>query len=145
MRRTALRTHTSRHITWLGCAVLVGVALGVVPVAPARADHVAPPPIPPNIAPPAGAQAFLEGHAVGTQNYICLPSGGSFAWTLFGPQATLFKGNGAQLTTHFLSANPDEAGTPRATWQHSDDTSAVWAVAVASSSDSHFVAPGAIP
>jgi hypothetical protein len=34
---------------------------------------------------------------------------------------------------------------PRATWQHSRDTSTVWAVAIASSSDSIFVAPGAIP
>ena len=37
------------------------------------------------------------------------------------------------------------AGTPRATWQHSRDTSTVWAMAIASSSDPAFVAPGAIP
>ena len=145
MRRSALATHLPRHIALLGCAVLVGAALEALPATPAHADHVSPPPVPSNIAAPAGTKAFLEGHAVGTQNYICLPSGSGFAWTLFGPQATLFKGNDAQLTTHFLSANPDEGGTPRATWQHSDDTSAVWAVAIASSSDSRFVAPGAIP
>jgi len=34
---------------------------------------------------------------------------------------------------------------PRATWQHSLDTSTVWAMAVASSSNTAFVAPGAIP
>jgi hypothetical protein len=145
MRRSALATHTARHIVPLACLVLVGVALGASPAPPAHADHVAPPPVPSNIAVPAGAKAFLEGHAVGTQNYICLPSSSGFAWTLFGPQATLFKGNDAQLTTHFLSANPDEGGTPRATWQHSDDTSSVWGVALASSSDPQFVAPGAIP
>src|SRR5262249_21237640 len=45
----------------------------------------------------------------------------------------------------FLSANPAENGTPRATWQHSRDTSSVWAVMTASSSDPEFVSPGAIP
>jgi len=64
---------------------------------------------------------------------------------LFGPQATLFNEHGQQVITHFLSPNPDEAGTARATWQHSRDTSAVWARAIASSSDPAFVAPGAIP
>jgi hypothetical protein len=39
---------------------------------------------------PAGNTAFLTGHALGTQNYICLPSPSEFSWTLFGPQATLF-------------------------------------------------------
>jgi hypothetical protein len=94
---------------------------------------------------PAGNKAFLEGHAIGTQNYICLPSGAAFAWILFGPQATLFNDEDKQIITHFLSANPDEAGVARATWQHSGDTSAVWGLAVETSSDANFVAPGAIP
>src|SRR5262249_24220610 len=46
---------------------------------------------------------------------------------------------------HFLSANPAEHGTPRATWQHSRDTSTNWALAIASSTDANFVAAGAIP
>src|SRR5262249_1173941 len=45
----------------------------------------------------------------------------------------------------FLSANPDESGTPRPTWQHSRDTSSVWGKAIANSGDPNFVAPGAIP
>ena len=96
---------------------------------------------------PVGYRAFLEGHAVGTQNYICLPSAASFAWTFFGPQATLFDDDDQQVTTHFLSANPFEGGLPRATWQHSRDTSSVWAMATpaTTSSDPRFVAPGAIP
>jgi hypothetical protein len=49
------------------------------------------------------------------------------------------------MITHFLSPNPDQNGTPRATWQHSGDTSAVWAIAVKTSDDAAFVAPGAIP
>src|SRR6185503_4204645 len=47
--------------------------------------------------------------------------------------------------THFLSPNPYEGGTPRATWQHSRDTSTVWAVSSVSSADPNFVAAGAIP
>jgi Protein of unknown function (DUF3455) len=109
------------------------------------AGNVMPPPVPPNLEVPEGNQAFLEGHAIGTQNYICLPSGPSVAWTLFGPQATLFNDHDRQIITHFLSSNPDESGMARATWQHSRDTSTVWAMAIASSSDPNFVEPGAIP
>jgi len=101
--------------------------------------------VPSNIQVPAGHKAFLEGHAVGTQNYVCLPSGAGFAWTFLGPQATLFNDGDEQIITHFLSPNPFESGMPRATWQHSRDTSTVWAMAVASSSNPAFVAPGAIP
>jgi hypothetical protein len=134
---------------WRPLLVACTLALGLASIAPApapvAADHVTVPPVPASIEVPDGPKAFLTGHAVGTQNYICLPSGSGFAWTLFGPQATLFKGNSTQLMTHFLSPNPVEGGTPRATWQHSKDTSAVWAAAIASSSDPDFVAPGAIP
>jgi hypothetical protein len=112
---------------------------------PACADQVTPPSVPANIQVEAGNQAFLKGHAVGTQNYICLPSGSDFAWTLFGPQATLFNDDDKQVITHFLGPNPDENGTLRVTWQHSRDTSTIWAVAIQSSSDPAFVAPGAIP
>jgi uncharacterized protein DUF3455 len=50
-----------------------------------------------------------------------------------------------QIITHFLSPNPDEPGTARATWQHSRDTSTAWVVAIASSTDPEFVALAAIP
>jgi hypothetical protein len=33
----------------------------------------------------------MKFNTIGTQNYICLPSGAGFARTLFGPQATLFQ------------------------------------------------------
>src|SRR6516164_6724013 len=76
----------------------------------AFADKVTPPHVPPDIRVPAGNTAFLKGHGVGTQSYICLPSGSSFAWTFFGPQATLFLtftlfGHTIQqqIITHFLS------------------------------------------
>src|SRR5262249_37502037 len=110
------------------------------------------PPVPPEIQVPAGNTAYLKGHAIGTQNYICLDSPSGFSWKFIGPQATLFVtlqfGSGQlvqQLTTHFLSPNPLENGVARATWQSSVDTSAVWAKAMASSTDPQYVAPGAIP
>ena len=56
---------------------------------PAFAQRVTVPFVPANIQVPHG-RAFLAGHAIGTQAYICLPSGSAFAWTFFGPQATLF-------------------------------------------------------
>ena len=111
---------------------------------PAFAQRVTVPFVPANIQVPHG-RAFLAGHAIGTQAYICLPSGSAFAWTFFGPQATLFDDELGQVITHFLSPNPDENGMPRATWQHSRDTSTIWAFAIASSADPAFVAPGAIP
>jgi hypothetical protein len=111
---------------------------------PARAHHDGPPPVPGNIQVPAGNKLFLVGHAIGTQNYICLPSGSAVMWTLFGPQATLFDDDNRQLITHFASINPAE-GLSRPTWQDSRDTSSVWAQAVAISTDPAYVAPGAIP
>jgi hypothetical protein len=131
-------TQTTRRLTLM-------VAFTVALLQPIAAADIAPPPVPPNLEVPAGNEAFLEGHAIGTQNYICLPSEAGVAWTLVGPQATLFNRWDRQLITHFLSPNPDERDTPRATWQHSRDTSTVWAVAIASSSDPNFVASGAIP
>ena len=72
------------------------------------------------------------------------PSTGGFTWTFFGPQATLLLQDGRQVATHYLSSNPVD-GAARATWHHSADSSKVWAVARASSSDPAFVAPGSIP
>jgi hypothetical protein len=106
---------------------------------PAAAGPVIPP-VPPVLQVPAGNTLYLKGQAFGTQDYICLPSGSEFAWTFFGPQATLFDNDERQIITHFLSPNPFEKDTPRATWQHSRDTSAVWAVARAS-----VPSPGIVP
>jgi hypothetical protein len=124
---------------------LVGVAavcLGML--APGLYAHAAVPEVPADLEVPAGHTLFLRARAIGTQNYICLPADSGFGWILFGPQATLFKFR-RQIITHFLSPNPDEDDLPRATWQHSRDTSRVWAAAVASSSDPGFVKPDAIP
>ena len=136
---------TTSRILLITCATALVVALAAALPQAAHGDRLRPPSVPANIDVPAGNKAFLKGHAIGTQNYSCLPSASGFAWTLFGPQATLFNDDAKQVITHFLSPNPVESGLPRATWQHSRDTSAVWAMAIASSSDPNFVAPGAIP
>ena len=142
MKFTARRT-TPRTMRF-ACATVLAVAF-VLTLSQQAYTQQTLPPVPDPIQVPAGHRLLLAGHAFGTQNYICLPSGAGFAWTLFGPQATLLHNEARQVMTHFLSPNPDEAGTLRATWQHSVDTSAVWARAIASSSDAGFVAPGAIP
>jgi len=116
--------------------VALAVAFTVSQPPPAHADNAKRPPGPPNIPAalqvPPGNQAFREGDAIGTQDYMCLPSG----WTFFGPQATLFNERDEQIITHFLSPNPFEPGTPpRATWQDSEDTSKVWGLAIASAPD----------
>ena len=130
-------SHRSRNNLLIPAAAAAMLAL-VTPSARAQA-------VPASLEVPAGNTAFLVGHAYGTQNYICTHVRGGFEWTFFGPQATLFDDAGQQIATHFLSPNPDESGKARATWQHSQDSSAVWAVAIANSTDSAFVDPNAIP
>lgn len=137
---TALRT---RRL--IACAAALTLACSMSRPSPAHATDVTPPAVPDSLQVPAGNTAFLVGHAAGTQGYICQPSSAGFAWAFVKPQATLFDDNHEQIITHFLSANPDENGTPRASWQHSQDTSHVWAKMTASSSDPAFVEANAIP
>jgi hypothetical protein len=107
------------------------------------------PQVPPALEVPAGHAAYLRGYAEGTQNYICIAGPAGMRWQFTGPQATLFLTfqdyPWQQITTHFLSPNPAEAGALRATWQHSIDTSRVWGRAIASSADPNYVEAGAIP
>ena len=72
------------------------------------------------------------------------PSPSGFAWTLFTPQATVFNGADKQVMTHYFSPNPAENGTVRPTWQHSFDSSVVWAKPFPPSWDPAYVAPGAV-
>ena len=134
--------------TLMKCVATLAVTLALAPE-PASAQRLIPPAVPDDIQVPAGNKAFLIGHALGTQNYICqesasAPSG--VAWVLFGPQATLFNEYGGEIMTHFLSPNPDEIVMARPTWQHSRDTSSVWARVVTgdASSDPNFVEEGAV-
>ena len=128
-----------------GLAVAGMVLAGVATIAAFTASSpqaatpgvITPPPLPDGMAPvPAGNELFLGTHAVGTQNYVCQPSGAGVAYVLFTPQATLSGEDGVQVITHFNSPNPDEPNTDpkvvapqgliRATWQFKD-TSRVWA------------------
>lgn len=143
----------------LASMVLAGVAAMAFTVpfpGPVYADTISPPSVPDNIQIPAGNKLFFVGHAVGTQNYICLPSGTGVRFVLFTPQATLFDDNGDQLTTHYFNPNPFEMNTDpkvlgdhpiRAAWQDSKDSSTVWGQVKPgnSSTDPNFVEPGAIP
>ena len=131
------------------CIALLGLSLICALPQAAQAQTVTPPIVPPGLEVDAPNQAFLLGHAFGTQNYECQPvdSLGRVDWTLFTPQATLFNDQNEQLITHFNSPNPDESPNPdgarvvRATWEDSADTSMVWARAVAAAT----VDPNAIP
>src|SRR3954447_10631174 len=112
------------------------------------------------LTPNQGNSEFLATHAVGTQGYVCLPSGsGGASWTVNNarPEATLFTnvfGAAFQIITHFLSPveNPNDVGPkpPRfgdATWQSSLDSSKVWAQkksAISAGSDASCPNAGAI-
>jgi hypothetical protein len=97
------------------------------------------PTTPERITPPEGTSAFLLGHGVGTQGYVCLPTPTGASWTVNGacPEATLFThvfGEAVQIITHFLSpvVNPNDIGPKPARigdapWQSSFDSSRVWA------------------
>ena len=158
------KNQTTRRILLIACAAALAVVFTVSLPRQAQAQHVVVPPVPPTIqveAVEAGNTAFLEGHAVGTQNYICLPCTvgptctTGFAYSLFTPEATLFNDDMDQIITHFNSPNlnpnpsptPDVRGTIRATWESSRDTSTIWAKAIAQadhSTDPTFVEQGAV-
>jgi len=126
--------NTSQRLRWSIAAFALAAA--------AHAQPISPPPAPGLITPPEGHSAFLVGHAIGTQGYVCLPTtpGASTAsWTVkpARPEATLSQtvgGHNFQLITHFLSPNENPNDIParpipfgNATWQSVIDTSRVWA------------------
>jgi len=116
-----------------------------------KKEEISNPATPAAITPPAGNSAFLVGHAVGTQGYVCLPTSTGASWTVNAarPEATLFTnifGEAVQIITHFLSpnTNPNEFapnplpfGYP--TWQSSFDSSKVWGQAT------HAITAGSDP
>jgi uncharacterized protein DUF3455 len=110
-----------------------------------QADRPTPIEVPAVIQVPEGNTLVRIGHAVGTQNYVCLPSDSGVKFVLFTPRATLFSDDGQPLASHYFSPNPSENDTVRATWADLWSTAVVWAKAVQTSSDPNFVAAGAIP
>jgi Protein of unknown function (DUF3455) len=133
-------TRKTTRVRNLFVAILVlGWAFGRI--THAEAQKITPPITPAGLTPPEGNSAFLLGHAVGTQGYVCLPTsaGASTAsWTANAarPEATLFVsvfGRYVEVVTHSLSPdtnpnkvapNPLPFGSP--TWQSSFDSSKVW-------------------
>lgn len=139
--RIHLRTRCITRVVSLTAACLVALQ-------PAgRAHAITVPEVPAGLEAPEGNRPYRVEHAIGTQNYMCLPSTMTppVAWELVGPQATLFNQHDRQTMTHFQSPNPNELGTMRPTWQDSRDTSAVWAKRAELSDDPAYVEPGAIP
>ncbi|HLK62946.1 MAG TPA: DUF3455 domain-containing protein [Bryobacteraceae bacterium] len=151
LERTSVRRLIAAGLIF-GCALITA--------SNAAAQRVTAPTTPATIAVPEGNPAFLLGHAIGTQGYVCLPSGTGASWTVNAarPEAALFTriiGQEIQIISHFLSpnTNPNEfAPTPlafaNATWQNSLDSSMVWAQALHSipaGSDPSCPNNGAIP
>ncbi len=139
--------NTARVRRLFATALALGCAFGTV--THAQAQNIASPTTPAIITPPPGNSAFLVGHAVGTQGYVCLPTSPGAAtasWTVKSarPEATLFLtffGKDFQIITHFLSpdTNPNDAAPNpipfgSATWQSSLDSSKVWAQVLHSNS-----------
>ena len=112
----------ARRLLHGSCAAALAVTLSLSGAVLAQADPVTPPPVPDKLQVDANNRAFLVGHGVGTQNYICLPcpnpttpgamcpDTSGFAWLLFTPEATLFSDQDRQLTTHFFSPTPTSTG-----------------------------------
>jgi len=131
----------SRTLTSLAAVVFIGFH-----AAASAQDRITPPAVPTEIEVEAGYKPFFRGHAIGTQNYICAPAAtpSGVDWLPIGPQATLFDDAMQQTMTHYASKNPLKNDVIQATWQHSRDSSAVWAKRKAGSTDANFVAPDAI-
>ena len=140
LKSKLFRTIGSLSVAGMVLAVAAAVAFTPLSPQPARAGEITPPELPPGLFPvPEGNKLFLGTHGVGTQNYVCKPSGAGVAYVLFTPEATLFGEDGGQLITHYFSPNLDQNppdpntdpkvvanGAIRVTWQHRD-TSTIWA------------------
>jgi hypothetical protein len=123
------------------------VALAVATSGAVRAaDRISRPAVPSILEVGDQYKPVLWTHAVGTQNYICAPAATATGvdWLFIGPQATGVGTDVEQILTHFQSKNPFQGDVIHATWQHSRDSSAVWAKKYEGSSDPNFVAPDAI-
>jgi hypothetical protein len=161
MTNDATRQVAKTARVWgLFAAIVLGSSLGLT--ASANAQAIKAPAVPDTIKVEDGNTAFLIGHALGSQGYVCLPaSTGGTSWTVNNarPEATLFVnffGQLVQVITHFASVNtnPNDFATKpvplggNATWQSSFDSSKVWAVATGidpAGSDASCPNGGSIP
>jgi hypothetical protein len=139
--------HITRRIKLISCIAALATAFIIALPQAAHAQGVTAPPVPDRLKVPEGNEAFLIGHAFGTQDYVCSASGSGVAFVLTTPEAVLFDNPAHRIINHFFSPNPVEGGTIRATWQSTRNSSVFWgkAIAVATfATDPDFVAPDAI-
>jgi hypothetical protein len=73
---------------------------------------VTPPSVPTDVQVPTQNKVFLVGHAVGTQNYVCLPSGSGVAYPLFTPQAVVQRPGRTSYRTSSAPTLPRRDRTP---------------------------------
>ena len=139
--------HITRRIRLIACMSALATAFVVALPQVGHAQNVTPPPVPGRLQPTDGSEAFLIGHAFGTQDYVCAASGSGVAFVLTTPEAVLFDNPSRRVVNHFFSPNPVEGGTIRATWQSTRDSSVFWGKmdnAATFLTDPDFVAPDAI-
>ena len=139
--------HITRRIKLIACISALGTAFVVALPQVGHAQNVTPPPVPDRLQVRDGSEAFLIGHAFGSQDYVCAASGSGVAFVLTTPEAVLFDNPAHRVINHFFSPNPVEGGTIRATWQSTRNSSVFWGQAVAiatAATDPDFVAPDAI-
>jgi hypothetical protein len=139
--------HITRRIKLIACISALGTAFVVALPQVGHAQNVTPPPVPDRLQVTDGSEAFLIGHAFGTQDYVCAASGSGVAFVLTTPEAVLFDNPAHRVINHFFSPNPVEGGTIRATWQSTRNSSVFWGQGVAvatAATDPDFVAPDAI-
>ena len=139
--------HITRRIRLIACISALGTAFVVALPQVGHAKNVTPPPVPGTLQVPEGNEAFLIGHAFGSQDYVCAASGSGVAFVLTTPEAVLFDNPARRVINHFFSPNPVEGGTIRATWQSTRNSSVFWGKVVhaaTSATDPDFVALDAI-
>src|SRR5690349_3244821 len=146
-RNAAHRRHIARRVRLVACIGALATAFMIALPPAAHAQSVTPPSVPDTLKVPEGNEAFLIGHAFGSQDYVCAASGSGVAFVLTTPEAVLFDTPARRVVNHFFSPNPVEGGTIRATWQSTRDSSVFWGKLAASAtfqSDPDFVAQDAI-
>ena len=118
--------HITRRIRLIACISALGTAFMIALPQVGYAQTVTPPPVPDTLNPPQGNEAFLIGHAFGSQDYVCAASGSGVAFVLTTPEAVLFNNPAHRIINHFFSPNPVEGGIVRATWQSTRNSSVFW-------------------
>ncbi len=116
-----------------GLVILSGLNIYAQTTIPPQ-GYIQPAAVPAAIALPAGQVSLLRVHGEGWQIYTCTMVAGAPAWSLVGPNASLFNYRQGQLGIHF--AGPGSLTTPTPEWQLIDGSGVVGAkVASAPSPD----------